>query len=333
MSIEYSEQPVNSFVVMDDQPTPEPPRDGSSWDEYCQVQAMNGSTLVNARKSMLHLKHAIENPIEPTPPMQLGTATHAMLLEPETFEQRFCVMPDYHKDPENLRKAKNKSETDKDRRTESKATTYYKTKARQFFEVARAEGQEVVFREQYDNALAMIEAIRGNAEAAMWLEAPDARNEVTVVGEIEGVVCKGRIDILHPTALVDVKTAADVGPYQFSKYAVNAGYLFKQAIHRELVRQMTGRTLPVYYIAVESSAPFDCAVFEFSGGDEQVFDQELENVKRLLRKYRECLESEGWPGVDEGGGYVRFHIPDWAMGSATGVGIGGAEVVELGDYE
>ena len=319
--IPEGEQPVNSFVVMDDQPTPEPPRDGSSWDEYCQVRAMNGSTLVHGLTSMLHLKHSIDNPKEQTPAMMLGTVTHLLLLEPEEFENRFVVMPDYQNDEANRTKPKKKDEEGK--QTTSKATAYYKSKARQFFEDARSEGKEVVRREEYDKSLAMIEAVRGNKCASMWLDDPNSRKEVTVVGEIEGVVFKGRIDILHPSSLTDIKTSRIMNPFQFGKFAYGAGYLFKQAIHRELVYQMTGEKVPVRYTVVENDPPYDCAVYEFERDDEEIFDQELKRVCKLIRKYKECIKNDVWPGVDGGDDYVRFPIPDYAMEVESISGWGG----------
>ena len=197
MSINDEGQPINAFFVAES-PEVVPCKSLGreiGWDEYLELKAMNGSTLAHGKKSMLHLKHAIDTEFVPRPAMKLGTATHALLLEPEQFKARFVVMPPFHLDPGNMRKAKNKIETDADRRTESKATTYYKTKAREFHFDAESRKLEVVEQEQFDLALAMIQAVRSKRAARAWLEDPASRFEATVVGEIEGVKFKGRIDI------------------------------------------------------------------------------------------------------------------------------------------
>jgi len=260
--------------------------------------------------------------------MMLGTVSHVLLLEPTEFEKRFCVMPNFHLDPGNLRKAKNKAETDEDRRTESKATTYYKRKAAQFYSDARDCGQEVVTREQYDKGLAIVESVWSNTDAAGWLKDPGTRKEVTVIGEIEGVICKGRIDALHPCGLIDLKTTRSNDERWFGRFAYDNGYLFKQAIHRELVRQMVDKTVPVYYIPVENEPPHDCSFMEVRREDEQIFDQELERARKWLRQYRKCLETEVWPGRDGGNGSVELYLPDYAM-DPDHAGIQDCEVVEL----
>ena len=175
-------------------------------------------------------------------------------------------------------------------------------------------------------ALAMVEAVWGNPDAAMWLKAEGTRFEVTVCGVIEGVFCKGRLDVLHPRAILDLKTTNNGAPIPFGNFAWKNGYLFKQAIHRELVRQMVGETLPVYYIPVENKPPHDCSVQEIVKEDEQILDQELEKAKKILRKYKQCLDSDNWPGVDEGKGTMRFYVPTYAMEADS---ISGCDVVDF----
>lgn len=308
-------RPINAFIA-DAQGSDEGGKDAAvlskaiGWDEYVALDAMNGSTLAHGKRSMRHLKHAIDSGFEPTPPMMLGTATHALLLEPEAFESRFVVMPPFHEDAENMRAAKNKSETDEDRRTTSKATRYYKTKAAEFYRDAEHDGLDVVTQDQYNLALAMIKSIRSKRSAELWLSDSASRFEVTVFGQIEGVRMKGRLDVLHPSAIVDIKTAADCRPMPFGKSAWNLHYPMKQAIHRELTRQMVGFNPDVYYVPVESSAPHDVNVQEVP---EAVLDQELEEARRLLRDYKDCLHFGTWPGCDKGKDSIDFYTPDYCM--------------------
>lgn len=72
------------------------------WNEYTRIERMNPSTLVAGIKSMRHLFIRMRDGFgEPSDPMRFGTGLHALLLESEDFESRFCVMPDFHKDEGN----------------------------------------------------------------------------------------------------------------------------------------------------------------------------------------------------------------------------------------
>ena len=63
-----------------------------NFDEYLKIPALNHSTLVHALKSRKSLRRAIVEGIEPTPAMQFGTQYHELILEPEEFEKRFCLL-------------------------------------------------------------------------------------------------------------------------------------------------------------------------------------------------------------------------------------------------
>jgi len=204
------------------------------WNNYTQVKRMNPSTLVAGRKSMKRLKRAIEGGFpEETNAMRLGSGIHALLLEPEEFEERFCVIASFNLDPENLRAAKRKDEPIIDRMTDSKATTYYKAKVADF---KAANGNKCfIDRMQYDTALTCIEALHTRGH---FIDLVSRSNkEVTVYGEIEGVECKGRMDLLATDVIADLKTTHDVS--DFGRTTMKFGYLFKMAFYRELVRQNT----------------------------------------------------------------------------------------------
>ena len=58
---------------------------------YRTNPALSGTQLVQLAKSPAHYQYYIKNPIEPTPAMEFGTAAHTMVLEPETFKDRYAV--------------------------------------------------------------------------------------------------------------------------------------------------------------------------------------------------------------------------------------------------
>jgi len=239
--------------------------------------------------------------------MRIGTGVHALLLEPEQFASRFVIMPDYHLDEDNV--------TGKGERSESKATSYYKSRCREFCTANR--DKLILSQDDFNKSLTCISALRRRPAIRKHLEG--ANTEVTVLGEIEGVEFKGRIDILKPNAIVDLKTTNDVTPRLFGRTFANFHYAEKLAIYRELVRQNSVGIRDVFIIAQEPDGDFDNCVIPIP---EVVLDNGLERVQRLVRDYKQCLATDVWPGVDRGEDEVALYVPQWAMEDA------GDELVE-----
>lgn len=269
--------------------------------EYAQIPRMNPSTLVYGLKSMRRLKRVIDNGgVTKTDAMILGGGVHCLLLEPDEFEARFAVMPDFHLEEGNV--------TGKGVKSESKGTTYYKQRAAAF--IAANSDKEIIERAEYDKALYMIECIRAKPAATMWID--QCKKEVVVTGEICGVPMKGRLDLLDVSSatILDVKTTNSAAPFAFGRTFANLNYGMRMAIYRELVRQQIGRTCSVYMIAQEDRDDFDTVVYEVP---DVVLDNAMPLVEATLTKYKSCLKSGEWPGVDGGEDYVQLVVPQWAM--------------------
>jgi hypothetical protein len=270
-----------------------------SWDDYRQIKKMNPSTLVAGCKSPMHLRRAIEEGfVEETNAMRLGTGIHALLLEPEQFENRFVVMPDYQFDAENV--------TGKGERSESKATKYYKAKQSQFYQ--ENQGKSVISRHQFDQCLRCIEALNSRPRIRELLES--ANKEVTVEGVIEGIEFKGRIDALIPSCIIDLKTTADVSPRIFGSRFFKLGYDFKLSIYRELVRQSTEGLREVRVIAQEPSGDYDNCVINVP---EEVLDNAFSRVLHVVHRYKQCMQSGVWPGCDDGLDEIDLFVPDYVL--------------------
>ena len=109
-----------------------------------------------------------------------------------------------------------------------------------------------------------------------------------VVGEINGVPFKGKIDYVGKDKLVDWKLMKDTDDvwdatqwrrvpfYEFYKYNIEG------AIFQELYRQKTGLKLPFYLAVVTKTDPVEKKVFRFS---QIVLDQALEVVKAFAPHY------------------------------------------------
>lgn len=267
-----------------------------NWEAYCDLKRMNASTIVAANKSMLRLKSAIAGGFpEETDAMRLGTGIHALLLEPDEFEERFAVVPDFHLDAANVTAGKN------GKPTTSKNTNYYKERVRDF---AKANTDKAFLtRAQYDIALHCIEAIRSRPYMAKIVD--QCETEVTLLGEIGGVPFKGRVDMIREKRplIVDLKTTADCSKHAFGWVFARLHYDQKLAIYRELARQYLGKTPDVAIITQEPSGEFDNAYVPIPG---DVLDRAFSRVLFLVGKYIQARDSGHWPGVD--GGNDRYEL-------------------------
>ena len=134
--------------------------------------------------------------------------------------------------------------------------------------------------------------------------------EVTVYGEILGVECKGRLDLLNKTTIADLKTTPNVHKKAFGRIFSNLNYAFKLAFYRELVRQNWGGELSVELITQELTGDFDNALVPVP---REVLDNAWDKVVEVMQAYKRCRETNVWPGVDGGKDYYELDIPNLAM--------------------
>jgi hypothetical protein len=287
--------------------------DKLAWADYIQVKKMNASTAVNGCRSMLSMHNCIIGCFkEETQPMRMGSGAHALLFEPQEFCNRFCVMPDFHLSEGNMREAKNKTESFEDRRTDSKATKFYKRAVEKF--VADNPDKTIIGRTQYDQCLRAIDAIWARPKMRELVES--SAKEVTVYGEICGVPCKSRLDLLssYPRKLKigDLKTTPNVHKKAFGRRFSDLRYDFKLAFYRDMVRQNVEKSgnIEVELITQELTGDFDNALVPVP---EIVLDNAWSKVVEVMTQYKQCLQTNTWPGVDGGKDYYELEIPNWAM--------------------
>ena len=283
------------------------------WADYCKVHRMNPSTLVAGCKSMLSLRNLMRDGFrEETNAMRMGSGAHALLLEPDQFEERFCVMPDFHLSEQNLRESKYRGEPDEERQTNSKATKFYKRQVAAF--VADNPDKTIIGQTQYDQCLRAIESIWARPKMRELVES--SAKEVTVYGEICGIECKGRLDLLtnYPRKwkIGDLKNSVSIQKRDFGRVFMRLRYDFKLAFYREMVRQNVEQSgdIEVELITQELSGDFDNALVPVPS---IVLDNAWTKVVEVMQAYKRCLETNVWPGVDGGKDYYELDIPNWAM--------------------
>jgi hypothetical protein len=305
---------------------------------YDDLAAWNASLLKLAvTRTPAHAWAAYRDPNRPpqlsSPQFLIGSAFHAMLLEPEDWERQFtAVPPDAPKRP---------TETQLTSGESSKPGT----KARDAWEDAQARkawwdafdartaGATVLAPGDYDMALAMRDAVLAHPGLAP-LFTPEHRqlNELTLTwfDDATGHRCKVRLDALRfngsELRVLDPKSAADAGPEPFGKSAASFGYLIQGAFYADAVDHCRGAIadllgadladVPVVFefVAIEKAYPFLIGRYHLT--EEQRLTGRL-LYRRGLDLVTTAQELDYWPGYDSAP--VPLQLPGWYERLVEGV--------------
>jgi len=243
--------------------------------EYLALDAVNWSSLKHMRVSPLAYKHALTAPRKDSPAMAMGRAVHVAVLEPDEFPRRYVLGEKF------------------DRRTKEGKEAH----ARQ---VEAAGEREILSPEDYTRALSIRDAVRGHSEAASVLAGAETESTLVWTCPYTGIKCKGRLDALQHGGVRDLKTCADLS--RFRSQAWSLGWFHQLEWYRwGLAVDTIGRgadrdwrsSMPPLFVAVESNAPHDVAVFE---PDDDTVAMCRHEIADLMRTLAECRESNVWPG-------------------------------------
>ncbi len=277
---------------------------GIAFAQYLTIDATNFSSLKEIARSPLHYRHRLENKKD-SGPMTLGRAAHVATLEPHRFEQQHAVWAE---------------------RTEGGNARPRRGKDFDAFAAAMG-GKEILLPDQWDEAIAISEAVRSDPRAMRYLS--EGAAEVSLVWNDEETKrpCKGRIDweteIDGEACVVGLKTARDIRMREFGNACARLGYHLQWAIYRDAYELITGRAPRMVEIVVESSPPYDIAVFTIPT---EVLELGREQYKKLLETLAKCEGAAEWPGSMPGEQVLQ--LPMWMYEGESDLGGLGLEFDE-----
>lgn len=290
-----------------DTPEPEAPSDkcpepgvyrGIDFDEYCQWDAINHSKLQRIDKSPLHCFHSFG---EETKALRLGQLVHTGQLEPDSLKERYAIMGAFQNDPQN---------TTKDgKRSYSTSTTFYKESKQAFEDQAKADSKKIVTQAEFDSLQQCLLAIAQCPDAVQCLAADQVELSIVWNDRHTGLLCKARIDAATPTRLADLKTKEDSRsnapmPIDFEYSLWSYNYYTQAAWYRAGWKELTGDTLPFWFVVVSTTAPSQCIAAPV--GQMTLQAGEAKNIERMSL-YAECKRSGVWPGYESP---AQFELPE-----------------------
>lgn len=267
---------------------------GISNEDYHGGVGVSKSGLDLIARSPLHYWSAYRDPDreprQPTPAMKLGTAIHTAVLEPDTYKDRYVVLPDGI-----------------DRRTKDGKDFYAKLEME-----ALAKGAEIIAASDHAKVMKVYASCKNHPLTRKIFETGEAEVSVYWTDEETGVLCKCRPDWLlggENPAILDLKSTINASPEPFMKSAYNFRYHVAAAWYLDGVEQAMGVKPDVFmFLAVEKDAPFAAAYYY---ADEDMLAAGRAEYRRALRTYADCLSSDKWPGYEQK--LLPLNMPRWAQ--------------------
>ncbi|MBB9894576.1 exodeoxyribonuclease VIII [Escherichia coli] len=224
-----------------------------------------------------------------TKTLDLGTAFHCRVLEPEEFSNRFIVAPEFNR-----------------------RTNAGKEEEKAFLMECASTGKTVITAEEgrkielmYQSVMALplgqwLVESAGHAESSIYWEDPET-----------GILCRCRPDKIIPEFhwIMDVKTTADIQRFKTAYYDYR--YHVQDAFYSDGYEAQFG-VQPTFVFLVASTT-IECGRYPveiFMMGEEAKLAGQQE-YHRNLRTLSDCLNTDEWPAIK------TLSLPRWAKENAN----------------
>ena len=239
--------------------------------EYREHPAISRSQLFKLRESPEKFRYYMDNPEQPTPALVFGQLLHSMVLQPETLNRDFAVMPTI------------------DRRTKSGKEEFAA------FE-ENSKGKTVVTAEMFETAVAMFGKLMSNDYVRQLLDG-EREKPFFWTDDLTGEECKCRVDCLTSIngmdIIVDLKTAENADTDTFMRHAIKYGYNLQAAMYGEGVKANTGKEHAFVFIVIEKKPPYAINILQ---ADKAFVLHGFDMFRELIGTYHECKTTGNWYG-------------------------------------
>lgn len=298
--------------------------------QYHGGPGISKSGLDIIRKSPMHFKASREaGPREPTAAQREGTIAHDLILEPESFWDRYAepfVAPEGAIDTSDEIKARLKAldlkvsgvKMDlKFRLSEADPTVVFLDDLKAAYHASIGD-KEIITADEYAKAKAMAAAVMAHPVAGKLFAPGAGVAELSCywVDKATGVLCRCRPDFWrNDDIIVDLKTTNDASPEGFAKSINDWRYhvqhpFYMEGISEAIAQSGSERRRPkaFLFVAVEKTAPFAVAVYKLDADSASIGEREY---REDLDTYAACSGSDVWPGY--GDKIQAIGLPEWRI--------------------
>lgn len=254
---------------------------------YRDRPEINISLLALLRFNPRAFYEAWTNPIEKTSEaLTMGIATHTCHLEPKNFLHQYVRF-------------------EGELRSNAQKALWAKH---------IEEGRTPLKAKNYDKCLEISNELRKHPLASTYFQAEGVEFEQDYYWEDPdtGTKCKGRLDMVAPTWMGDLKTAKSVQYRAFNRSCFQYGYFGKLAWYRDGVDIASRGTIDkrkAIVVAVNKEDRPSSAVYPFP---EETLENGKVMYKNWLRLFEFCKKNDYWPGVNNDQP-VDMYMEDWQI--------------------
>lgn len=251
--------------------------------QCCDALCLSSSDAVKlAETSPKHLKAAWSEPNERARKADLGTAIHAMALEPARASSQIVII---------------------------KANDFKTNAAKDAADEALNAGKTPLLEKDYERAGRAVEALRSDPDAGPLLASGNVEESWFARDKVTGLYFKARPDLFTPSEiLIDVKTVGSAHPDFIERRIYEGGWYQQAPWHCDVVTRVLGHQPEDYlWVIVEQDPPYDVVVKRPK--PDALAAGQRKNAEAIATVAR-CVKTGKWPGY--GGGISEAGLPSWA---------------------
>lgn len=273
-----------------------------SFEDYLAIDAASNSGLSLLARSPAHYLASRSEPPKSTQALEIGRAVHTAVLEPDEFAMRFCVAQRCDSLVASGKNAGKQCENDGIKFSNGAWFCGVHGKG-----LGSDESRIVISGDNHRICLGIRDSVHAHKSASVLLTS-NGGTELSVVWNQEygtsptddpdPVRAKARFDKHAPdfAAIADVKSCEDASRFTFERSIFKYGYHRQGALYLDAAGAVDLAASHYVIVACEKTPPFAVAVYRL---DESAISAGREQLRPLLRRYAECVESGVWPAYSD----------------------------------
>ena len=293
--------------------------------KYHQAPGLSsGAIRTFYRRSPLHYyHHYVLHDIDrkESEAMLLGTLVHCLVLESDTFEQRYQKELDQSDYPDALRTVVDlKKYCEKNLLPTSGHKSDLIDRVHEhdntvpiwdlmLFKQKDQTRREVIKGQLWDRARRMRDGVFANASVSRLFA--EGKPEVSVWGEHEvtGQLTKCRCDWLRDNdgVVIDLKTCACASPEAFSKACADHDYAMQQVHYMDTLATAGYPQEAFAFVAIENEPPYICQCYIL---DEHSLRMTAEAYHQAMERLTFCIAHDDWPTYTSS---TELSLPVWKL--------------------